>query len=451
MRLPNSLLETLEVIEGFDKSAFEAVHASGEQVSSIRLNPFKKTAPYSSLLNGAIPWCEQAFYLSERPSFTLDPLLHGGAYYVQEASSMFLQYLLRNILKEDIHQKKVLDLCAAPGGKSTLLASLFSDGLVVANELIKSRAAVLVENACKWGLPNMIVTNNDPDHFKQLQGFFDVILVDAPCSGSGLFRKDPQAINEWSNHSVQHCSERQEKILSAILPCLKEGGILVYSTCSYSTAENEQVADWLVQNRELRSINIPIPKAWNIVATQSPKQGATGFRFYPHLLKGEGFYIAAFQKRSEVDSVRLKENILSKPSRSELDQLQSYFNLTDAYQYFKQHDDIRIIPESQFISLQQLAKQLYIKKAGIALGALKGKDLIPSHEWAVSTLTKEKYPQVNLSLPQSLQFLRRKEFGVDDLPTGWTLACFEGLPLGWMKVLPNRINNYYPAEWRILK
>ncbi|TAG11366.1 MAG: RNA methyltransferase [Sphingobacteriia bacterium] len=451
MRLPNSLLETLEVIEGFDKPAFESVHTSGEQVSSIRLNPFKKSAPHAALLYEAIPWCEQAFYLSERPSFTLDPLFHGGAYYVQEASSMFLQYLLRNILKEDIHQKKVLDLCAAPGGKSTLLASLFSDGLVVANELIKSRAAVLVENACKWGLPNMIVTNNDPDHFKQLEGFFDVILVDAPCSGSGLFRKDPQAINEWSLQNVQHCSERQEKILSTILPCLKAGGILVYSTCSYSAAENEQVADWLVQNRQLKSINIPIPKAWNIVATQSPEQGATGYRFYPHLLKGEGFYIAAFQKTSEVDSVRLKENILSKPSRSELEQLQSHINLTDPYQYFKQHDDIRIIPESQFISLQQLAKQLYIKKAGIALGALKGKDLIPSHEWAVSILAKEKYPQVNLSLHQSLQFLRRKEFGVNDLPTGWTLACFEGLPLGWMKVLPNRINNYYPAEWRILK
>lgn len=451
MLLPNSLLATLEGIEGFNLSAFEAVHASSERVTSLRLNPYKNSNPHSAFVNGAIPWCEQAFYLSERPSFTLDPLFHGGAYYVQEASSMFVQYLLRTLLKEDIHQKKVLDLCAAPGGKSTLLAALFLDGLIVANEPIKSRAAILVENACKWGLPNMVVTNNTPEHFKQFIGYFDVILVDAPCSGSGLFRKDPQAIEEWSVQNVQHCQQRQEKILSAIIPSLKEGGILLYSTCSYSSDENEQIADWLIQNQPLQSLNIPVPEAWNIVTTESPETGAIGYRFYPHLLKGEGFYIAAFQKMGETNMGQLKENRLAKPSRLEMDQLQPYINLTDEYQYFKQNENIRIISELNLSSLQQLAQQLYIKKAGIELGVLKGKDLIPSHEWAVSILSKEKYPQLHLNYPESLQYLRRKEWELGKLPSGWTLACFEGLPLGWIKGLPNRINNYYPAEWRVLK
>ncbi len=451
MALPLSLLSSLEKVKGFDKIPFEAVHASNEQVTSIRINAFKESSPHTPILDAVVHWCDKAFYLKERPSFTLDPLLHGGAYYVQEASSMFLQYLLKTILKENIHQKKVLDLCASPGGKSTLLASFFSDGLIVANEINKSRAAVLVENATKWGLPNMIVTNNDPDHFKQLEGFFDVILVDAPCSGSGLFRKDPQAIEEWSDQNVQHCSERQERVLSTILPCLKTDGILVYSTCSYSIAENENISDWLVQNNALESLNIPLPAAWNIIETEAPETGSKGYRFYPHLLKGEGFYIAAFQKHGEVDSKRLKENILAKPSRSELERLKSCIDFTGSYQYFKQHDAIRIMPELNFVFLQQLAKQLYIKKAGIELGELKGKDFIPSHEWAVSVLPKTQYPQLNLDLQQSLQFLRRKEFSITSSQMGWVLACFEGLPLGWIKALPNRINNYYPAAWRILK
>ncbi len=449
--LPQPLLSSLELVKGFNKIAFEAVHMSSEQVCSIRSNPFKKAIPHASIIRQSIPWCEQAFYLDERPSFTLDPLFHGGAYYVQEASSMFLHYLLKNILKEGVQQKKVLDLCAAPGGKTSLLASLFSDGLVVANEINKSRASVLIENITKWGLPNIIITNNNPEHFKQLEGFFDVIVVDAPCSGSGLFRKDPKAIEEWSLQNVAHCSVRQENILAAILPCLKEGGILVYSTCSYSTMENEGIADWLIHNQPLQSLNIPLPEAWNIVATQSPEAGATGFRFYPHLLQGEGFYIAAFQKIGEVESLPRKENILPKPTRSELEQLSAYIGFANTYQYFKQHDAIRILPEMHDKFLAQLAKQLYIKKAGVELGVFKGKDFIPSHEWAVSILNKDKYPTTELDLNQSLQFLRRKEWSGDDLPKGWTLACFQGLPIGWIKVLPNRINNYYPAEWRILK
>ena len=196
MSLPQSLLQSLAGVPGFDREAFEAVHASGEQVTSIRLNP-EKTTDHRPQTTDLIPWCPYGRYLSSRPSFTFDPTFHAGAYYVQEASSMFLWHALKESAGTDT-KKKVLDLCAAPGGKGTLLASYFTDGLVVANEVIKSRAAILVENITKWGSDQVVVTNNDPFHFQSLPGFFDVMVIDAPCSGSGLFRKDPDAINEWS-------------------------------------------------------------------------------------------------------------------------------------------------------------------------------------------------------------------------------------------------------------
>ena len=195
MTLPQPLLQSLTNVPGFNPETFEAVHASGEQITSIRLNA-EKTTDHRPQTTNPIPWCPNGRYLPTRPSFTLDPTFHAGAYYVQEASSMFLWQALKETVGADT-KKKVLDLCAAPGGKSTLLASYFTDGLVVANEVIKSRAAILVENITKWGSDHVIVTNNDPSHFQSLPGFFDVMVIDAPCSGSGLFRKDPNAINEW--------------------------------------------------------------------------------------------------------------------------------------------------------------------------------------------------------------------------------------------------------------
>lgn len=450
MHLPAPFLESLVGIKGFDQLSFEKLHASGEQVTSIRLNPFKNGQPQNELYDGEVLWCKNAFYLKERPSFTLDPLFHAGAYYVQEASSMFLWHVMEQLIGNNTSGKKVLDLCAAPGGKSTLLASYFHDGLIVANELIKSRASILVENAIKWGQPNIIVTNNDPGHFNQLNGFFDVIVVDAPCSGSGLFRKDPSAINEWSLDNVVHCSQRQEKILATILPSLKEDGILVYSTCSYSKEEDEEIADWLIEKMEMISLKIEKNNEWLIVETQSPKEAAFGYRFYPDLLRGEGFFIATFQKKRDTITPRLKEIRLTKPTRTETEQMNQFFSLRESFVYFKQNDALRIINQEWMISLQQIAAALYIKKAGTEIGTLKWKDIIPSHELAVSILNKPELPQIQLTLAEALQYIRRKDLNLN-APKGWCLVKYQDLYLGWIKVLPNRINNYYPAEWRILK
>ncbi len=450
MGLPVQLLNALSTVKGFDNNAFEAVHASGEQVTSIRLNPFKNAQPFTDIRKKSIPWCKQGYYLSSRPSFTLDPIFHAGAYYVQEASSMFLWHALEQLVGSETKGKKVLDLCAAPGGKSTLLASYFYDGLVVANEVIKSRAAILVENITKWGQPNVIVTNNDPEHFKQLEGYFDVIVVDAPCSGSGLFRKDPTAIEEWSEENVLHCSQRQERILAAIVPSLKEGGMLLYSTCSYSVEEDEKIADWLVANMGMQPLQIPIESEWNIVQTSAKHCGAPGFRFYPNLVEGEGFFIAAFIKSAPHSIAKLKEVNLPKPTKPEMALMQQFFAMPDGYSAFKQNEAIRIISNEWMNTLQQLANVLYIKKAGIEIGTPKGKDMIPSHELAMSVVNKSSLPFIDVDQSQALQYLRRSELQLD-AKQGWYLIKFANVFLGWVKVLPNRVNNYYPAEWRVLK
>lgn len=449
MLLPPSLLQSLEGVTGFNRESFEKVHLSGEQVTSIRLNP-EKTFVQKEWVTQPVPWCGQGQYLSTRPSFTLDPLFHAGGYYVQEASSMFLWHALKEVFGNDT-EKKVLDLCAAPGGKSTLLASFFTNGLVVANEVIKSRAAILVENITKWGSPDMVVTNNDPAHFQSLPGFFDAMVVDAPCSGSGLFRKDPAAIAEWSEDSVQLCGERQQRILADVLPALKDNGVLVYSTCSYSVAEDETITDWLVSEMGMASVALPIPPEWGIVETLSPVHKASGYRFYPDKIKGEGLFLAVFRKQTGSADLRIKPQTLALPSKQEIQLIDKFLPIPEGFTMFKPADAVRLMRTSLISDLQILAKCLYIKKAGIEIGTVKGKDVIPGHELAVSHLPKTVFTPIELDLEQALQYLRRKELFVEGAEKGWNLVSYGGLPLGWVKVLPNRINNYYPAEWRILK
>lgn len=450
MALPDLLLQSLENVKGFDREAFERVHASGEQVTSIRLNPLKPMGHnHLQDIGYPVPWCPQGRYLHSRPSFTLDPAFHAGAYYVQEASSMFLWHALEQAIGET-RKQKVLDLCAAPGGKSTLLAAYFPDGLVVANEVIKPRAAVLVENSIKWGAGNIIVTNNDPVHFQSLPGYFDVMVVDAPCSGSGLFRKDPEAVAEWSEANVQLCSQRQQRILADALPALKEDGILIYSTCSYSAAEDETIADWLVGEMNMKSLPLHVLQDWGIVTTSSPVHHASGYRFYPDKIGGEGFYLAVFQRKATPENRRLKGQVLLVPTKQEMQFLSALIPLPDQLSMFKQATAIRAIPAQWISDLGVLANYLYIKKAGTEIGSIKGKDAIPAHELALSLLPLSHFPTVELKKEDALQYLRRKQIEVTS-SKGWNLVRYNGLPLGWIKVLPNRINNYYPAEWRILK
>lgn len=453
MPLPAPFLQSLEGVVGFDKTAFEAVHTSGETVTAVRVNPNKYPDQILFEHTSPVPWCPHGYYLEARPSFTLDPNFHAGAYYVQDASSMFLWQVLTNIVGVSNGQK-VLDLCAAPGGKSTLLSTYFNNGLVVSNEVIKQRASVLVENMTKWGASNTVVTNNDPVHFQSLPGFFDVMVVDAPCSGSGLFRKDPSAIEGWSLDLVALCAQRQQRILADALPALAEGGVLIYATCSYDPGEDEMIADWLVHEMGLTPQAINLDPAFGIIETKANGSGAAGYRFYPNRVKGEGFFIAAFKKEKSAPAAykpfKSKEAVLEKLTKKMQEQLIQHIALDNNTATFLQSGMIKAIPTVFEASILQLASQLYIKKAGISVGELKGQDFIPAHELAVSYLPLDSFNAIDLDKEQALSYLRRAEFSFT-VQKGWSLMRYNGLGLGWAKILPNRINNYYPQEWRILK
>jgi 16S rRNA C967 or C1407 C5-methylase (RsmB/RsmF family)/NOL1/NOP2/fmu family ribosome biogenesis protein len=446
---PPNFLPGLSGSPGFDRENFIEAHQKVESPTSIRLNPFKRSLAASG---NSIPWCKSGYYLDSRPSFTFDPLFHAGCYYVQEASSMFIGHILDQI-HSDTDPIKVLDLCAAPGGKSTLINSLLDPAdLLVANEIIKTRVPVLTDNLSRWGTSNTIVANNDPKDFGRLKSFFDIILVDAPCSGSGMFRKDPAAMNEWSEANVNLCQQRQERILADVYPALKEDGYLIYSTCSYSVAENEDILDWLCTEFELEGIRIPIQPDWGIVESQSKTHKAWGYRFYPDKVKGEGLFAACLRKKEntgELPNTKYKEQ--QKANYKEIDLVKPYINGPDNYYYFKVNDDWLAIDRTHKESLGTLQQYLYIKKSGVRIGKMAGRDLIPDHELALSLIiNKDQSLQTELTKEQAIQYLRRDNItDLDIQDKGWSLMNYEGHALGWAKLLPNRINNYYPKEIRI--
>jgi 16S rRNA C967 or C1407 C5-methylase (RsmB/RsmF family)/NOL1/NOP2/fmu family ribosome biogenesis protein len=457
---PTELIQSLQNITGFNEEAFKAVHQSGAQITSVRLNPgkFKTCLPDRQVQNskfkieGTVPWSSNGYYLEERPSFTLDPLFHAGAYYVQEASSMFLEEVLKQTV--DVAKPlKVLDLCAAPGGKSTLIQSIISaNSVLVSNEVIKARVNILSENMTKWGAPNVIVTNNDPKDIQRLQNYFDVIVVDAPCSGSGLFRKDPSAIEEWSSNNVQLCAQRQQRILADVLPALKAGGILIYSTCSYSQEEDEDICKWLVDEFKVETLKLKVDGSWGIVESEG------GYRFYPDRVKGEGFFIAAFKKMipdSEInDKVKIQKSKIKRKAEKilakEIEILKPYLIDANDFFFIKQNDEIIAMPAQLENDLAMIQSSLYIKKAGIKLGTLIRGELIPAHELAVSTILNSSVPRYEVDKETAMQYLRKEEIKIDTGLKGWVLLTYGQLPLGWIKVISSRINNYYPSAWRIL-
>ena len=448
--LPKSFLASLKGLPGYDAAAFDAAHADPKPVTSIRLNPAKTGGSIPSG-SSPVPWSSWGCYLPVRPYFTFDPLLHAGVYYVQEASSMFLEQALRQTA-DLTGPLRVLDLCAAPGGKSTLLqAALPSGGLLVSNEVIKSRAAILEENMVKWGAAETVVTGNDPRDLARLENYFDVIVVDAPCSGSGLFRRDPGAIREWSPAHVQLCSGRQQRILSDIWPALRRDGILIYSTCSYSREEDEEILDWVVDELDATGCRLELNPEWNIVESGGNRK-TWGYRFYPDRLNGEGFFIACLRKNGGGSySVPRRTARTVRPGKKELQLLGGWVRPETDLFFFRHEEQIHALPSNLAPELPILQSVLYLKKAGIRLGSPSPKEFIPDHDLAMSTIVHPDLRAIGLSHEQALYYLRKEEVRMESDHRGWTLVQYEGHNLGWVKILPNRWNNYYPKEWRILK
>jgi 16S rRNA C967 or C1407 C5-methylase (RsmB/RsmF family)/NOL1/NOP2/fmu family ribosome biogenesis protein len=456
--LPKELLSSLAGLPGFNATSFEQVHADGRQVTAIRLNPAKPVAGMEVLPEEGsragirIPWSSWGYYLPERPAFVFDPLFHAGTYYVQEASSMFLEQALRQTA-DLTRPLRVLDLCAAPGGKSTLLQSLLSpDSLLVSNEVIRTRVNVLQENLVKWGAANTIITSNDPRDFQRLENYFDVIVVDAPCSGSGLFRRDPAAIAEWSTDNVQLCHQRQQRILADCWPALRQDGILIYSTCSFSKEEDEEILDWMVEDLDVTPCRLEIDPAWNIVETMGEK-GGYGYRMYPDRVQGEGFFIGCLRKNDggSYSRPRSRKPGSEQLSKKEEGGMSSWLGTDLPLFFFRHQEYAHALPLSLAEDLAILQSACYLKKAGVLLGKPGAKEFIPEHDLALSVLISRGLPAVSLSREQAVQYLRKEEIHPDSVHRGWTLAQYAGQNLGWIKILPNRSNNYYPKEWRILK
>lgn len=442
-----------------EQEASKLCHAIADSTPSVsvRINP-KKTAD-SALLSSveSVPWCSQwGRYLAERPKFTYDPLFHAGCYYVQEASSMFIAKAYEKIVS-DFQPLRLLDLCAAPGGKSTLWRSLLPDAsLLVANEPIRQRAQILAENLTKWGHLNVVTTSAYPDEFSSLGSFFDVIAADVPCSGEGMFRKDDGAIEEWSAEAVTNCAARQWEIITSVWPALREGGYLVYSTCTFNREENEDNV-WRICH-ELGAELVPLDTEadWGIMG-DTTNRGLPVYHFYPHKVKGEGLFLALLRKTSEAP---LKKNKKNKKKASSAKQTA----IKDAAKMAKWLDDAAqydLLPYGEGLvtavsrdwteDVKTVMQTVRTLTAGIALAEEKGRKLIPQHALALSNVChKEAFSRVELSLDEALSYLRREAIVLSmDVPKGYVIATYKGHALGFLNNLGNRANNLYPQEWRI--
>ena len=422
-----------------------------EAPTSIRLNPFKCKEGVD-VKGDAIPWCPATGrYLLSRPNFTFDPLLHAGMYYVQEASSMFVDLAIRTYVKSPV---VMLDLCAAPGGKSTAVrASLPEGSLLFSNEPMRNRAQILSENIQKFGHSEVIVTNNYPRDYKKSKLQFDVVLTDVPCSGEGMFRKDKGAIEEWSLGNVDNCWKLQREIIEDIWSCLKPGGILIYSTCTFNAHEDEENVNWIVEHFEAQLLDLPIEKEWNI--TGSLLDTHPVYHFLPGISKGEGLFLAVIQKHGDSAKGSDKKKNKGKKERKSKDNLtkipKDWLN-EDHEWYYATNDDALYAINKEWEELYKTSqKNLKVIHAGIKLATLKGKDFIPAQSLAISlNLNKEAFPQKDLSYSEAISYLRKEPVNLpQDTPKGYVLMTYKGIPLGWEKNLGNRANNLYPQEWRI--
>ncbi len=413
---------------------------------SIRINP-KKSIPDSTLKK--VNWCSTGFYLKQRPSFTHDPLFHAGAYFVQEASSMFLEQF---ILHSGMHAKPItaLDLCASPGGKSSHLISLLhKDSLLVSNETIRSRLPALKENIIKWGFPNCIISNNDPSAFASLTGVFDLIVCDAPCSGEGMFRKDPASVNYWSLEHVHHCAERQVRIIQQAWKALKPGGVFIYSTCTFNKEENENVLQSLFENGEVQSgIKLITEGMGNIDVSG---EDICAYRFYPHRISGEGFTIAALIKSENAESNESAHIRKDQPNFKPSKQV-PYWLIDENGKFYELNKKLVFLQNKVSRFIAEEGSSLNIIYAGTDTAEIMGSQLIPLHESCMSILYRRKtFPEIELNRNDALKFLSGETNFSNDASDGMLLFTFQNKPLGFARKTGNRFNNHYPKGWRIRK
>lgn len=429
---------------------FEAL--DGVSPVAIRLNPAKCGDEGVWSDGEAIAWSKCGRKLKERPSFTLDTAFHAGAYYVQEAASQFLDYI---VSLEELQGKRVLDMCAAPGGKTTIYSTAVGEcGLVVANEYVRSRANILADNVRKWGMGNVLVTNNAPEHIAQFEGWFDMVAVDAPCSGEGMFRKEEAAREDWSDDAVRMCAARQLSIVREAWQSLKDGGLFIYSTCTFNEEEDEGLLRAFIEEKGdvfVPSQRVEVNDAWGIV------RGEVGafqtFRFFPHKCNSEGLFVAVARKSEPTTqrTPKARKRVMQEVDKVSRKELQRWLQGADNHSFAMVADTIYGYRAEQFKAVQALSESLTAIYSGVAMGQIfKGK-LKP--DWALSqyvALERKAVATEELDEPRALDYLRKKDIAVGDMAEGINLVTHEGRALGFVKRIGARCNNLYPNSLKIM-
>ena len=466
MNLPQDFEQQIRPLFGDDLyNRLAAALDNDDTPTSVRLNPFKQNGGdvADELKDCCVPWCPTTGrYLKSRPNFTFDPLLHAGTYYVQEASSMFVDHVVRHLIHEPV---RMLDLCAAPGGKSTALRAALPEGsLLFSNEPMRTRAQILSENLQKFGHEDVVVTNNYPRDYRKARILFDAILADVPCSGEGMFRKDEGARKEWSLQNVENCWRLQREIIGDVWNCLRPGGLLVYSTCTFNAHEDEKNVEWIASELGADIIEVPVEESWNI--TPAVVGNAPVCRFMPGISRSEGLFVAVLRKHGESETTALNASAAnSKPKKDRKNQRKQTaqggkqqsadtmqaLRTPDDFTARRNGDEIVAIPKRWADTYDAAASTLKIMHAGVTLGTEKGRDIIPDQSLALSRqLNIDAYPHVELDYAAAINFLRKEAITLPEgTPRGFVVVTYKGFPLGMEKNIGNRANNLYPTEWRI--
>ena len=442
MNLPERFIEQLRGLFPKEWEALTEAITSSEPSVAVRVNEARGVA----VPDGArrVPWCEQGFYLEDRPVFTFDPDWHAGRYYVQDASSMFIAHVIRHFIHEPV---RYLDLCAAPGGKTTAaIQALPQRSLLVANEIVPPRARVLADNVIRWGNPRCVVTSNAPAHLGKFDAFFDVIAADVPCSGEGMMRKDDEAVAQWSHALVEQCAQRQREILADVWPALRPGGLFIYSTCTYNRQENEEITEFIVRELGATSLEVPVEADWNI----HPAIGSDchGYRFMPHRVDGEGLFMAVFRKDGDMprQDIRIKEKTSKKVEGID----KNWLSLPDDFTIDQQGDLLIAVPQDIRREVTALRTSLNVLHAGVELATVMGRKTVPHPALAMSTArAAEAFPVCEVDYATALRYLRGESITVDG-PRGYVLVAHNGAILGFANNLGSRANNLYPKSQRIL-
>jgi 16S rRNA C967 or C1407 C5-methylase (RsmB/RsmF family)/NOL1/NOP2/fmu family ribosome biogenesis protein len=442
MKLPELFISQLRDLLPDEWQALADAITSSDPSVAVRVNAARGVSVPDRARR--VPWCGQGYYLDNRPSFTFDTDWHAGRYYVQDASSMFIAHVIDSLIHEPV---RYLDLCAAPGGKTTAaIQALPQRSMIVANEIVPPRARVLGDNVVRWGNSRCVVTSNAPAQVGKLTHFFDVVAADVPCSGEGMMRKDDEAVAQWTPALVEQCAQRQREILTDVWPALRPGGLLIYSTCTYNRQENEQMAEFIVNELGATSLEVPVDASWNI----HPAIGSDicCYRFMPHRVDGEGLFMAVFRKDGEApcQSIRTKEKNTKKADEIGKNWLDS----PNDYMIGQQGDLCIAVPVDIRGEVAALRASLNVLHAGVELATVMGRKTVPHHALAMSTArATDAFPVCEVDYTTALRYLRGESITVDG-PRGYVLIAHEGAVMGFANNLGNRANNLYPKPLRIL-